>query len=276
MLKPTMRRTALALGLSFVVYAMDAGATPSGEACLSSYEQTQRLRKAGKLIEAQEQALVCMSESCPASLRAECITWLDEIRRLVPSVVISAKGEDGCGLADARVFVDGSPRANSIDGRPIALNPGEHLFRVEVSGARPIEQRVVLAQGDHDHRVDLGSAPTGASCSPKAAPSPEGPTKASISPLTYAVAGVGLATLVVGAGFEISGLSQESTLSECKPRCSSPAVDEMQRTFLVGDVLVASGVAVLGVAAYLWWSGRTAEPKRARWIGPPFVGAMTF
>lgn len=270
MLKPIMRRTGLALGLALSAYAWDASAAPTGEACLSSYEQTQRLRKGGKLIEAQEQAILCGSESCPAALRGECVTWLDEIRRLVPSVVVSVQGEDGCGVADARVRVDGSPRATSIDGRPIVLDPGEHLVRVEATGARPLEQHVVIAQGDHDHRVDFSYAPPGASCSSKA------PKTGSLSPLTYAVAGVGLATLVVGAGFEVSGLLQESTLSDCKPRCSPPAVDDMQRTFLVGDVLVVGGVALLGVATYLWWVGRTADSTRARRSAPPLVGAVTF
>jgi hypothetical protein len=255
--------------LALAAQASSANAAPDADACLSSYEQTQRLRKAGKLVAAEEQAIVCASEACPAALRGDCITWLDEIRRLVPSVVFSVKGDDGCGLADANVLVDGSPRASRLDGRPIAVDPGEHLFRVELPSGRALEERVLITSGDQAHRVELSFAPPGASCSPK--PPALGPEKRGTSVLTYAVAGAGLTALLVGVGFEASGLSQQSTLSDCRPRCEPSKVDDMRRTYLVGDVLVAGGAAVLGLAVYLWLSERGARKSVS---GAGWVGAM--
>lgn len=269
-----MRGASFALGLALVGYASAASATPQPDACLSSYEQTQRLRKTGKLVEAEEQATVCASESCPSSLRGDCVSWLDEVRRIVPKVVINAKGEDGCDLTDARVLVDGAPRASRVDGRPITVDRGEHTFRVELPDGRPLEQRVVVTKANEAQRVLLSFAPPGARCSPNASTS--APPKKSVSPLTYAVAGAGLVALIVGVGFEISGLSQESTLSKCEPRCSPSSVDDMRGTFLVGDVVVAGGVAVLGLAAYLWLSQRAVDSKHAHTLAPPVVGAIAF
>jgi hypothetical protein len=82
--------------------------------------------------------------------------------------------------------------------------------------------------------------------------------KKATSPFVWILGGIGLASLGVGGGFGIAGLSQKSTLDECRPRCASSEVDTMQRSFLVGDVLMGVGIVSLGAAAILYFTGRAS------------------
>src|SRR5258707_7177981 len=96
------------------------------EACLWSYEQGQRLRDRGKLIETREKLLVCAQDVCPELARKDCERWLREVDASTPSVVVRARDPEGRDAVDVQMWVDGSPFLRRLDGRARPLDPGVH------------------------------------------------------------------------------------------------------------------------------------------------------
>src|SRR5579883_734779 len=88
---------------------------PDKAACAASYEQAQRLRRDRKLVLSREALLVCLQDSCPALLRADCATWLKEVEASLPTVVFEAQGADGAFLADVTVSSGGVVLASRLD-----------------------------------------------------------------------------------------------------------------------------------------------------------------
>jgi hypothetical protein len=231
--------------------------------CTSAYEATQRLRRAGKLRAADAQSTICGADTCAAWIRKECLAWHDEIVSATPSLAVSAVGADGCDLTRARVLVDGVVVAEQLDGRATPLDPGSHVVRVEAAGQTPNEREVLLPEGQKNRTHVVRFAPEGIACGVPAPPKPEPRAQAEArgtSPLVYVFGGIGLASLGVGSAFEVSGLSQQGTLDDCRPRCATSDVDSMRTTYLVGDVLVAAGAVSLGIATVLYITGRSSGP----------------
>src|SRR5262249_19486390 len=211
------------------------------------------------------QAIACAQDACPAELRKDCLRWVEEVNRDTPSLVVHAVGADACDLEQARVLVDGQLVAERLEGKPVLLDPGVHAVRVETTGAQPIEQRVVLSEGEKNRVVEFRFAPAGATChapiappTPPPTPPPLPPPKRPpprgrpIPPLVYVLGGVSALSLGIAGGFYISALSQKNTLDGCRPRCAVSDVDTMRRTYLVGDVLLGVGVVALATAAILF------------------------
>jgi hypothetical protein len=259
-----------------LVVLLGAGAARAEDAprdrCTAAYDSTQRLRQAGKLREAHGEALACADATCPRVLRQDCARWVDELDRATPSVVLRATGADGCDIVDAEVTIDGAIVARRLQGAPFALDPGVHVVRLQPASGPPIEQRVVLVEGDRDRRIELSAAAAGASCgAPRAAAAPTAePSATGVSdldrptpPLAYALGALGLASVGSGAAFAISGFSKRSDLDTCKPYCKPDDVASARRTFVVSDVLIGVGLVSLAVAVYLYASRPTRSAKAA-------------
>src|SRR5262245_12836867 len=90
--RPRRRVLTVALALGLGGFCGEALAAPTDiRACASAYEQGQRLRKQGALRAAREEVVLCASDSCPAALRDDCMQWLREIERALPTVVLVAR-----------------------------------------------------------------------------------------------------------------------------------------------------------------------------------------
>lgn len=259
------------LACSALSMSSERSARAQGDAasCTAAYESTQRLRKAGKLRAADEQSKVCAASSCASWIRKDCVAWHDEIVATTPTLSVSAVGPDGCDLVRARLVIDGVVIAEQLDGRATLLDPGTHSVRVVPATGAPVEREVLVAEGQKNRPLVLRLAPEGVVCG---APPPPPPAKQErvvpqeaegTSPLVYLFGGIGLASLGVGGAFEISGLSRQNTLDDCRPRCESSDVDRMRTTYFVGDLLVGIGVVSLGVATVLYFTGRSSTSSAA-------------
>lgn len=120
----------------------------SKQACIAASEKAQRFRLDGRLGDAQRELLVCSRESCPSVVRSDCNVWLNEVTGLMPSIVVGAKDESGADLVDVRVFVDGQKVLGRLDGKSMAVPTGEHTVRLERDGASPLEQKVLIREGE--------------------------------------------------------------------------------------------------------------------------------
>ncbi len=237
--------------------------TPSQEdvidRCVSAYEQAQRHRNHGEWIEAREALMVCSRDHCPEIAKTDCTTWLAEVRRDIPTVVVGARFADGRDAIDVTVYLDGKPFAMQMDGRPVEVNPGIHTLRFEADGRPTVEERVSFRVGERNRRVvvTLPDPPA-----PPLVRSPSG-----IPAISYVLGGVGVLGLAGFGYFGATGLSKESDLDRCKPMCPSNEVDAVRTRYLVGDISLAIGLVALGGASYFYFTKPGDEPSLDTRVG---------
>jgi hypothetical protein len=106
-------------------------------------------------------------------------------------------------------------------------------------------------------------------------PSPPGEPRPPV--LVYALGGAGLAAIVVGTVVDAKGYFVDTAaLSKCSPSCPTSQTNAARTELLVGDVTLGVGIALLGVAAWLYFEDRGADHARttSRIVADP--GGVTF
>jgi hypothetical protein len=148
------RRAPLVISAAWMVVALtnplgeaSAQTTPTSvKACTTLAEDGQRLRAAGKLIDAREKLMACSATECPQVVRADCAQWASEVLAATPTIVVDVRDSSGTDIADAKVFVDGRPVADRIDGRPISVDPGSRTVRVDRPDGLTGSQKIVAKE----------------------------------------------------------------------------------------------------------------------------------
>jgi hypothetical protein len=224
--------------------------------CASAYELSQEKRKAEQLISAREQLKICIRDICPAFVRDECTEWLAEVEASLPTVVLAARRGDQ-DLIDVRVAMDGKPIADKLTATAIALDPGVHVFRFELEGFPPIEQRVVVRVTEKNRRVAVlfeNEEGDDIAENPYRDANAEGSTGIlNKRTASYALAGLGAAALGSFAFFALTGKSDENDLRDrCSPNCPESDVDSVRTKYLVADISFGVGIASLGAATWLY------------------------
>jgi hypothetical protein len=215
--------------------------------CTSAYQQGQRLRRQGTLLESREQLFLCARDPCPASLQPDCLRWLGEVEHLIPSIVIVVRRDDGSDVKDAHVTIDGHAHADRVDGLASEVNPGEHAIRVEV-GAVVLEQ-VVLT-----HVAEKGRIVTFHLPAPRPPP-PPAPVVVKLEPHrpvgwpTFVLGGLGVVGLGIFGGFAIQGESRYADLRDCRPACNPDDVDAARSSYRTSDIALALSLVALAGAA---------------------------
>ncbi len=240
--------------------------------CIQAYEQTQNLRRSGKLRDARTEAAKCAAESCPAVLARDCTKWLGEIDQSIPTVVFEVKSAAGDELTNVKVTVDGKPLVDKLDGKSVAIDVGQHVFRFEGGDGKspPVEQKAVVHEGEKNKKISvtLGSK--------TAATTPPAGGERPIPPMAFVFGGVGIVSLGVGTFFAVSGSSKESDLDACKPSCSADRVNSVSTSYAFADVLFTAGVVSLVAAAYIYLARPTVLPSNTARLGPPSQSARGF
>jgi len=268
-----------ALMLSAAASLATAGAFPSvarasdkadKAECLAASDQGQNLRDSGKYSGAREAFQTCSRDVCPAIVRRDCLRWLADLENTMPSVVVSAKDDKGNDLVDVTVTVDGKPLVAKLDGKPILVDPGDHVFRYEAAGYPAVEGHVLVHAGEKSRVLDVqfgGGAGAGAAAGAGATPppaqaTPEAPHSGSIVPAAI-FGGVAVVAFASEAVFGLSGLSQRSSdLSSggCAPSCSASEKSSIQTKFLIADISMGVGIVSAAAAAYLFFTRGSSEP----------------
>jgi hypothetical protein len=244
---------ALALASGRGAVAQPAAPVDPTGACIDAHVAAQREQRAGRLLLAREQALVCSRTGCPEVLVAECTEIRAKLEGATPSVVFAVKDERGGDVVVARVFDGDRLLTERLDGKAVEVDPGEHRFRVELEGEAPRTETVLLREGERLRRVTFGA---------ERVPSPEeyalptapragrGPSSAFWMLGAAGVAGLGLFAALGGAG-----LAQRGDLDArgCKPSCPADEVDAMRQLFLAADVSLGLGLASLAAATIVFF-----------------------
>lgn len=247
--------------IGFSALAPAAAQADETERCIAAHVEGQRLRRDGKLRAARDAFVACSKPSCPGVLIEECGGLLAGVEAAVPTVVFEASDDEGNDVADARVVAGGRILASRFDGKGIEIDPGEYKLRFERSGAKPIEQTIVIREGDKARKIAVQFQP---------AEAPE--TKRTISPAVWATGGVGLLGLGLFAGLAGAGFAKRTDLDDsgCKPHCNPDDVDTIRSLFLGADISLGIGAASLALAPILYFALPAqvdADTSQAAWFG---------
>ncbi|MGA7118862.1 MAG: hypothetical protein WBY94_02130 [Polyangiaceae bacterium] len=237
------------LVLSFMLFDRPAFSDDRA-ACLEAASKGQTLRDAHELVEAREELLVCAGPRCPAVVQADCINWLEDVQRALPTVVISAKDASGADLVDVRVSMDDQPLLPKIDGLALPVDPGPHAFRFESKGRAPAELRVLIKEGEKSQSL---SAVLGPSPQPTRAGRADDGSATGWKTLGWALAGAGMAGLGLGAVSGVAALVNKSAAhcmsnDTCDPGSTGgikTAAILSDAGWIAGSVLLASGTALV-------------------------------
>ncbi|MSP24611.1 MAG: hypothetical protein EXR75_05490 [Myxococcales bacterium] len=203
-------------------------AAPGIDACAISFKQAQRHRKQVALLAARKELLACAQPHCPEAMQTQCLHWLDEVRRAIPSVLITATNHHGEDVADVRLMIDGAAVASLLDGTPRDLDPGPHDLRVS-QGERSAKVRLIVEQGVQLRRVALRLPPP---LVPRTVESNAGGL-----PFLSAVGfGVGAATAVVGT---VTGALALVRASDLRDACEAGVCYEFQKDDFVATRAIA-------------------------------------
>jgi hypothetical protein len=301
--------SALALSFLWTVSASHrARAADEKEACLSAADQGQSLRDDGKYSSAREQFVICSRGTCPKLVHDQCVDWLRQLDESMPTVVFSAKDDQGNDVPAVHVVVDGKAQANGLDRKPVPLDPGPHdvSFATD-SSAQTVSVHIVLRAGEKAREVGgvfqapaaqpenpSDQTPPTPTVSPVPPPTeaPETPppstplwTGRSITSLSLLAAGV--ASVGLGVYFGLQSQSEASqadstakalSRSECKvspadPRCNALGdARDAQNTDAVLNIALYVGGGVLAasaVATWFLWPKPEGEPKaNTAWVAP--------
>lgn len=241
----------LAAALLLALFFAPPARADEREECAASYERAQRARQRAELVTAHAAALRCARSSCPGLLRDECGTWVDEIRRAQPRLVVRVRDADGCPRDDASIDVGGPAER---DAEAFVIDPGRHAITVrDPRSSRSRSLAIDFTPGER-RDIDVDFTRPGAVC-----------RRRTFSPMTVALGASGGGLVLVGATLGILGVVKRGGLDDCKPGCSEDRLGGVRPFFVAGDVVAGVGLLLLGAAAVTHFSG----PREiARWLRP--------
>lgn len=239
----------------------------SSAACVRSYESAQLARRDERLLDARRELRLCGGETCPAVLRRDCVEWLGQTETGIPTLVLEAK-TDGGAVFDVAASIDGRRVTTALDGRPIEVDPGLHRVTFERAGLPPIEQRIILREGEKNRLlVATWTTPKGPSSLPllERVDRFERP----VPPGVYVSSGIALLGFVDFAIAAALGesLNNQLAASGCAPFCSRGQTDALRTRYIVADIGLGIGVAELATAVVLF----VTRPER-RVVAPAAIG----
>ena len=247
-----------ALTCSVAISMLPRAASAADEkiACANASDSGQKLRDEGKLVKARQEFLVCARDVCPATIKKDCADWLNQSEASLPSVVLGAKDAHGQDLASAKVTIDGQPSDEKLEGKAMFVDPGPHTFRFEIPGEKPIEQQIVVREGEKNRAISVSWEKAQLSQNPGGATPP--PTEPESKPShvpAYVAGGIGIAAVGVGAIFAIIGTGDYNDLKNgCgqTKTCTDDQVSPVKTKIVIADIAFGVGIVAIGTAVVLY------------------------
>ena len=92
MLLPVRSHTLAALAVTGAVIAVGGVATADSiDECVLSHRRGQELRQSGAVRAARAALVACGGTACPGPLRDDCVRWVAELDRQIPTLVVAAR-----------------------------------------------------------------------------------------------------------------------------------------------------------------------------------------
>lgn len=230
--------------------------------CADAYKGAQVQRKSGALKRARESLLVCVSDRCPSVIQPDCTRWLTEVEAALPSLAFAAKGADGRDLTAVKVTVDGQVLAESLDGKSIPIDPGSHTLHFETQGEAPIDQTIVVREGEKARVVSVSWAKLAAAETPSSATAPPPPASHGAPVAAWVLGGVGVASLATFGVLALHGSSRRSDLkNSCYGHCTDSDVSSVKTEFAIADAALGVGIVTGAISTVLFLTSRGSTER---------------
>ena len=234
-----------ALAAGTLLASENAARADEREQCAAAADQAQQLRDEGKYRRGREQLLICARDVCPAPIKRDCLEWLSQLENVAPTIVLGAK-EGTKDLSDVKVSVDGVQVTDKLDGKPMQMDLGKHVFKFEYAG-QVKEEDFVIGAGQKNRNVSVTFGVPAVVAPP---PPPKEVPEGSLVPAII-VGGLGVVALGSFAIFGLGGKSDVDDLQSCKGHCSEDSVDKARTKLIIADISLGVGIVALGVATYM-------------------------
>jgi hypothetical protein len=229
--------------------------------CINAADQGQQFRDDNKFRVAHDAFARCANESCPVLVKEECSQWLRDLDERMPTVVIRAEDSKHHELTDVEVMFDDAQLISKLDGTPVPVDPGDHVFHYEAAGLSPVEEHVVIRAGEKNRVLKAQFQEESTGTTEPVEHAPTAPATPSMPPATWVLGGLALAAFASEAYFGLSGLGDRSTdlgPGGCAPHCGDTEKSAIQTKFIVADVSLGVGLVSAGLAVYFFFSSRGA------------------
>ena len=272
----------LLIALALLVPTSVAADNLSKEACVDAHSRGQDARDQGKVTLARKLFLTCAQGGCPAAVQGDCARFADDLSNLQPTVIFVARDGNGNDLPNTTVYVDGALVATNIDGRPVELDPGNHVVKFQNAGKDEV-LTVVIGSGEKGRVVTARfGSPTPAMSNPtstatvtkKSGPRTTQPKGA------MAIAIAGGVVAIAGGGLYFYGRSQipsqcELSTRECAAPPGDPVFDDAKSaagTMNIGMITAGVGVAALAGGLVWYFAGaKTVKESQTQQAIAPYV-----
>jgi hypothetical protein len=229
--------------------------------CVGDHESARLQRVREQWLAARDAMTRCSAESCPLSIRTDCRAWLEELSRLLPTVLIVIERDDDRS-EPVELELDGQPLKLPEPLGPIELLPGSHRLRARLAAHAPLERDLVLEVGAKNQVVRMRfTTPT-----ETRAPQTEGPSTRQTThappphasrptpTISYWLGGGALVALATSGALLGSALvSLDNARETCAPGCSSSVRDSIDARLLAADVSGGVGLLLAGLALYSYF-----------------------
>lgn len=242
------------------------------EQCVAQHDSARQLRLGEQWLEARAAMHACADERCPLAIVADCRDWLDELNRIMPTLLLVIEQSDPSrDWSTLRVELDGKIILLPDPPAPIEMLPGLHTLRVEVRGHSPIERTITLQKSEKNHLEQIHFA------EPRpmllTAPRTASPLARPVPLSTYLLSAGALAAFVGSAGLLVSALHERADAwSNCAPNCTPDVRRSIERRLVLADVSGGVGITLAGMALYTFLTrpvvGTTGALVPALALGP--------
>ncbi|HEY8041140.1 MAG TPA: hypothetical protein VIF15_15140 [Polyangiaceae bacterium] len=239
------------------------------QACIAASEEAQQLEIDGKLIAARERLLACARPECPGIVRQDCTQWMADVVAALPTVVLGARDASGRDVLAVKVSIDGAPVTDRLDGRPMAVDPGVHVFRYESPvAAAPVDLQVLVRAGEKNRAVTATFGAVQAAHDPDApaeAGGPQAPEGHAGPPaISWVLGAMAAAALGTALYFEVAQVVDYDHLdSTCRGHCSPDQVNHVATERWIAGVAAGVGALSLAGVAYFFFRRSDAAVRPA-------------
>ena len=202
-------------------------------ACSAAHVRAQVLKRdmPDKLLERRAALRACSNPQCARSIDNECSAWLQDLDALIPDLTVRVVDSHGNAVPNALIRIDGKVQAA---GTPLEVDAGEHTV-VAVSDTTE-SRTVILRTGEKGRSLEIVMA-SASSAITSPAPAVENQTvpAAPSRTLAYALGGVGVVAIGVGA---VTGVMALNAASERDTACGGdfPACADASKRHEMNDL----------------------------------------
>jgi hypothetical protein len=257
-----LRALFITLCLGLLADGVARAADPTTADCLAASDASLQAGNQHKLRAERAQLLVCAAPSCPADIRKDCLSRVDEVNAQIPTTIFGAKDPSGGDLSAVKVTMDGEVLAERLEGTALSIDPGEHTFTFETAGQLPLTRKLLIQQAQKDRRevIQFGTPAATTSMPPSPPATEEIRGLGTQRILAIVSGGIGVAAVGLGTAFGVLAASQKSeaqSVCPSNPCATQDGANKWSTAGATGNIstigFIVGGLGMAG-AAVLWFT----------------------